>query len=117
MCATKVTSDLMALVDSYALHRVANAHTLAEAYRKHIERNIHRFVKRLLDHDFAEEEELTTVVDPELLGEAMHTAFRKASDHPTAAEIHRAIDGLPSAEWAAVVTFVATAGVTRTEVL
>lgn len=40
-------------------------------------------------------------------GEGMHTAFRKASDHPSAFLIHRLITELPDEEWSAIVDFVA----------
>lgn len=40
------------------------------------------------------------------LGEAFHTALRKASDHPEAVRAWRAIDALPTEEWDAVLDFV-----------
>lgn len=42
----------------------------------------------------------------EQLGEAFHTALRKASDHPAAWRAHQAISDLPSEEWNAVLDFV-----------
>lgn len=42
-----------------------------------------------------------------LLGEGFHTAFRKAVDTATAAQIHRLIAGMPLEHWEAVLSFVA----------
>jgi hypothetical protein len=42
-----------------------------------------------------------------LLGEAFHTAFRKATDCSQAMQIHRLIDQMPAKEWQAVLEFVA----------
>ena len=40
------------------------------------------------------------------LGEAFHTALRKASDHPWAHEAWWAIKALPAEEWAEILDFV-----------
>jgi hypothetical protein len=42
-----------------------------------------------------------------LLGEAFHTAFRKASDSAQGVQIYRLIDAMPEDDWAAVLEFVA----------
>lgn len=42
----------------------------------------------------------------EIIGEAFHTAFRKASDHETADRIWRAIKEMPVESWSAVLDFV-----------
>jgi hypothetical protein len=42
-----------------------------------------------------------------MIGEGFHTAFRKAVDSATAAQIHRLIGGMEYRDWAAVVSFVA----------
>lgn len=43
----------------------------------------------------------------ERAGEAFHTAFRKAIDHPLAMPIHRLIGELPADDWSAVLGFAA----------
>jgi hypothetical protein len=45
----------------------------------------------------------------DVLGEAFHTAFRKAASSGEAAQIYRLIDGLSSDEWSSVLEFVADA--------
>lgn len=40
------------------------------------------------------------------IGEAFHTALRKASDHPVAWAAWKAIDRLPQDEWDAILKFV-----------
>lgn len=52
------------------------------------------------------EERKTTLIYNDLLGEAMHVAFRKAADHPQAVRAWDAIRALPNDEWQAVVQFV-----------
>ncbi len=42
----------------------------------------------------------------EQMGEAIHTAFRKGSDHPTADQIWKLIREMPAEEWGKVVSFV-----------
>jgi hypothetical protein len=42
----------------------------------------------------------------ELLGEAFHTAFRKAADCSQAMKIHQLIDEMPERDWTAVLEFV-----------
>lgn len=42
-----------------------------------------------------------------LLGEGMHTAFRKAVDTSLSATVWRAIDAMPAADWAEILAFVA----------
>jgi hypothetical protein len=42
----------------------------------------------------------------EQLGEAFHTGFRKATDHPSATTIWRLIRDLPDEEYAKVIEFV-----------
>lgn len=49
------------------------------------------------------------LIDPAQLGEAIHTAFRKAIDHPNAAQIHRLINELPPEEWGRIVDWIADA--------
>jgi len=41
------------------------------------------------------------------LGEGMHTAFRKGSDHPSADVIWKLIRDMPDREWRSIVAFVA----------
>jgi len=48
----------------------------------------------------------TTTIYNDLLAEGIHTAFRKASDHPASAEAWEAISKLPDAEWSAIVSFI-----------
>lgn len=43
----------------------------------------------------------------DVLGEAFHTAFRKASNSDEGASIYRLIDALPEDDWARVLGFVA----------
>ena len=40
------------------------------------------------------------------LAEAIHTAFRKASDHPEAHKAWMAIRALPPKEWGSVIDFI-----------
>lgn len=40
------------------------------------------------------------------LGEAIHTAFRKASDHPEAHKAWTAIDNLPPKQWGYIMDFI-----------
>lgn len=56
----------------------------------------------LLDQPTVTENDLAS-----LLGEGFHTAFRKAVDSTRANSIWHAIDGLPAAEWGAIIDFVA----------
>ena len=41
------------------------------------------------------------------MGEGIHSAFRKASDHKSASLIHQLINDMPDEEWRAIVDFVA----------
>lgn len=41
------------------------------------------------------------------LAEGFHTAFRKASEHPTSHQIWKLIKELPSDEWGRIIDFVA----------
>lgn len=43
----------------------------------------------------------------ELLGEAVHTGFRKGSDHPSADRVWLDIRQMPVEEWAKVVDWIA----------
>lgn len=43
----------------------------------------------------------------EILGEAIHTAFRKAADSDQATTIWKEIGNLPDGEWSAILDFVA----------
>ena len=43
----------------------------------------------------------------EQLGEAVHTAFRKGSDHPNAHQIWVLIKDMPEPEWRSVLDFIA----------
>lgn len=47
-------------------------------------------------------------VKRDLLSECIHTAFRRASDHPSAEKAHEAISELPDCEWANIISFVET---------
>jgi hypothetical protein len=42
----------------------------------------------------------------ELLGEAFHTAFRKASDSAQGVQIYRLIEEMPESDWTSVLEFV-----------
>lgn len=42
----------------------------------------------------------------EFLGEAFHTAFRKASDSAEGVEIYRLIEEMPESDWTSVLDFV-----------
>lgn len=57
----------------------------------------------------SEEERKKTLIYDDLLGEAMHVAFRKAADHPQAVRAWEAIRALPSDEWEQVILFVLNA--------
>ena len=48
----------------------------------------------------------TTTVYDDLVAEGFHVAFRKASEHRVAGDIHRLISRLPADEWAKVIDFV-----------
>lgn len=55
------------------------------------------------------------LIDPAQLGEAIHTAFRKAIDHENAMPIHRLISGLPPDEWGRLIDWIVdAAGITPT---
>lgn len=45
----------------------------------------------------------------DVLGEAFHTAFRKASDSPQGTQIYRLIEELPPEDWSRVLEFVSDA--------
>jgi len=42
----------------------------------------------------------------DMLGEGLHTAFRKASDTPQSFQIWKLIQGMPDKEWRAILDFV-----------
>ncbi len=42
-----------------------------------------------------------------VLGEAIHTAFRKASDHPDAVRVWRILNRMPEEEWSAILDWIA----------
>ena len=46
------------------------------------------------------------VISLDDIGEAVHTAFRKASSHKLSQEIHTAIDNLPASVWREIVLFI-----------
>lgn len=43
----------------------------------------------------------------EMLGEAIHTGFRKASDHPSAHKIWKLIREMPNEEWSGIADWIA----------
>lgn len=51
-------------------------------------------------------EETDEAVALSLLGEGFHTALRKASDHPSAWQAWKAVEGMPPEEWDAILRFV-----------